>query len=93
LTYEDVEYIPRLDDVLTHTWTERDSMQAVTAVQDIDQVGLLIGKFRKALGTYTTDKEYVRSLGHSILEVTENLPLHGSPKICLMRAAGYSFRA
>jgi hypothetical protein len=80
MTFKEVEYVPDPSDVIMHSWTDRETMQAITPVVEQKEVGGIVEKFGLALKKYIQVKEVVNKLMSSMVETFQNMPEHANPK-------------
>jgi len=78
-TYENVNYVPSVGDVIKNNWYASDSMGDITELVNDAQVADIIGKFRNAMSLQISDKTKVTKMSSSILEIFQNIPLHANP--------------
>lgn len=79
-TYEEVNYVPEIDDIIYHNWYERNTMQEITRVANLSQIAGIVDKFGNALNTQIDDKRILVKIKSAMLEAFQNMPMHANPE-------------
>jgi hypothetical protein len=78
-SYQYVDYVPKPENIISHSWYERKTMQEITKVEDSSHVARIVNKFGNALKNQINNDSVVTKMKSVMLETFQNMPEHANP--------------